>query len=120
MSVPGYEVSGALEPRLSRRRGRRRPLRTGERVRKTITCRDFVDFLADYLAGELKPDLRAAFDDHLARCPGCVSYMNSYRDTGEAARLAYADPEALLPEDVPEDLVLAVLAARAQAGDEQT
>ena len=36
-----------------------------------MTCREFADFMADYLTGELSEAIRAAFDHHLALCPNC-------------------------------------------------
>jgi anti-sigma factor RsiW len=75
-----------------------------------LSCREFVEFLDDYLAGALPPEQRAAFDAHLAQCPSCVAYMNSYR---AAVRLGRAALEAAtLPPDVPEQLVRAILEAR--------
>lgn len=77
-----------------------------------VTCREFVEFLAEYLAGELDDQARSAFDWHLARCPSCVAYMNTYRETRELARAALGQPDAPVPEQVPEDLLRAILAAR--------
>ena len=96
--------AAALRPRPL---DRRRPLSQG------LTCREFVEFLADYLAGALPPAQRDAFDGHLALCPSCVAYLNTYR---QAIRLGH---EALRPaddelgeQDAPEELVRAVLEAR--------
>lgn len=77
-----------------------------------MTCRELVEFLADYLSGELPPETRGAFEDHLAHCPSCVVYLNTYRDTRELAKAALESPDAALPDDVPEDLVRAILEAR--------
>jgi anti-sigma factor RsiW len=77
-----------------------------------MTCREFIDFLMDYLDGQLPADQRAVFDAHMAECPACVDYLNSYRQSVEACRAACecADDESL-PE-APEQLVQAILAAR--------
>jgi anti-sigma factor RsiW len=77
-----------------------------------VTCRTFVEFLMDYLSGDLDAAQRDAFDRHVADCVACVAYMNTYRETIELGKAAFKDPEAPVPEDVPEDLVKAVLAAR--------
>src|SRR5207253_1420073 len=37
-----------------------------------LTCRDFIEFLAAYLGGELSPEERATFEAHPAECPDCV------------------------------------------------
>lgn len=83
---------------------------------QVVTCREFVEFLADYLSGELKRETRAAFDFHLSHCPSCVIYMNTYRLTQQLARAAVETPDAPVPQEVPEDLVRAILAARGSRG----
>jgi predicted anti-sigma-YlaC factor YlaD len=81
-------------------------------VRATMTCRELVEFLADYLNGDLPSETCRAFEDHLAHCPSCVVYLNTYRETAVLAKAALEGAEATLPDDVPEDLVQAILAAR--------
>jgi len=81
-------------------------------VSATLTCRDFVEFLADYVADELEPEVRTSFDDHLAHCPSCVVYLHTYRDTRLLARAALQGPRAPVPGEVPEALVRAILEAR--------
>ena len=76
------------------------------------TCRELIDFLADYREGLLGPTERASFDRHLARCPDCVAYLESYERTAALARLAAGSPDAEPPGDVPAELVAAVLSAR--------
>lgn len=77
-----------------------------------MTCRDFADFLADYLAGELPQDILASFDAHIAVCPNCVRYLAQYRETIVFGRQAFRDLDADVTSDVPEDLIAAILAAR--------
>jgi anti-sigma factor RsiW len=77
-----------------------------------MTCREFADFLMDYLNGDLASDVRAAFDRHLSLCPNCVAYLSGYKATVELGRRAFADDEAEVAADVPEDLVKAILDAR--------
>lgn len=74
-----------------------------------MTCRDFADFLLDYVEGQLAPEVHRAFDGHMAICPDCVRYLRHYTETVKAGRLAMADE---LPADVPESLVSAILRAR--------
>jgi len=40
-----------------------------------MTCRELVDFLMDYLNGELGGGERETFDEHLTICPACVDYI---------------------------------------------
>jgi anti-sigma factor RsiW len=77
-----------------------------------MTCREFADFMADYLTGELMPDQRARFDRHLAACPTCVTYLKGYEATIRLGRAAFDEPEAPVPDTVPESLVNAILKAR--------
>ncbi len=49
-----------------------------------VTCKHFIlDFLADYLDSKLSPETVAELERHLAICPPCVAYMNTYKRTRE-------------------------------------
>lgn len=76
-----------------------------------ITCREFVEFLDDYVSRVLPEAARMAFDAHLAACPSCVAYMKTYQATVRAGRAVLTPRETPVPADVPEELVRAVLAA---------
>jgi len=77
-----------------------------------VTCRDLVGFLGAYLDGELADDVGRRFDAHLAACAECAAYVHAYAETVRVAQGAFADRDAPVPADVPEDLVQAILAAR--------
>jgi anti-sigma factor RsiW len=77
-----------------------------------MTCRELADFLMDYLTEDLPPDIRQDFDRHLARCPNCVAYLETYRLTIEMGRRAFDDGAADPDMAVPPELVRAILAAR--------
>jgi anti-sigma factor RsiW len=78
-----------------------------------MTCREFVDFLMEYLEGGLEPQARTTFEDHMDDCPACVTYLDTYRETVQLGRQILCDPpDSPVPDDVPEDLVAAILAAR--------
>lgn len=79
-----------------------------------MTCRTFADFMGDYLAGELAADTLAAFEHHLSLCPNCQRYLEGYRATVKLGKAAFDDPAAAVPSTVPEQLVQAILAARAR------
>ena len=79
-----------------------------------VTCREIADFMADYLSGEIAPELRQPFDHHLSLCVNCQRYLASYRETVSLGRRAFEDDDAAVPAEVPEDLVKAILAARVQ------
>jgi anti-sigma factor RsiW len=77
-----------------------------------MTCREVSDFLGDYMDGELLPDVRSRFEAHLLLCPTCAAYVRSYAEARRLARVSGSVLEQqLLPEDVPEDLVTAILAS---------
>lgn len=77
-----------------------------------MTCREFADFIMDYLGGQLPADRREPFERHLSRCHGCHEYLTQYKDTVAAGRLAFQNPDDDASNEVPEDLIKAVLAAR--------
>lgn len=78
---------------------------------RSLTCEELIDFLSGYIEGELDADVRERFDAHLAICPACVDYLESYRATVRVAS-ATREAEAELPGDAPEELIRAVLASR--------
>jgi anti-sigma factor RsiW len=80
-------------------------MRLGEKV----TCREFIEFLADYLDGELPPERHEIFQAHLGLCDACVDYLRTYEDTVLLTKATADDP---VPEEVPDTLVKAILAAR--------
>jgi anti-sigma factor RsiW len=62
-------------------------------------------FIADYIDGTLPPETLADFEHHLDVCASCVAYLRSYRTT-----IALAEGTRVVPENVPEELVSAILA----------
>jgi anti-sigma factor RsiW len=77
-----------------------------------VTCREFADFLADYLSGELSPATQSQFEQHLSVCPNCVSYLTAYKLTVTLGKRAFEAEDDVVRRDVPEGLVQAILAAR--------
>ena len=77
-----------------------------------INCKQFESFLVDYLEGDLSDRQRAIFEFHLKICRECRDYLAAYGRTIEIGKAVFADPSADLPDDVPDDLVKAVLEAR--------
>ncbi len=76
-----------------------------------LTCREFADFIMAYLDGDLPEAQREAFQEHIGICPPCVHYLDSYKETIRLGCLC-RDGEGPPPEDAPEALVEAILAAR--------
>jgi anti-sigma factor RsiW len=78
-----------------------------------MNCREFSEFLHEYLFGDLPADERAEFEKHLAECPWCVAYLESYKTTIQLEKAAAAMSEdAPPPADAPEELIRAILRAR--------
>jgi anti-sigma factor RsiW len=80
-----------------------------------MNCREFVEFLWRYTEDDLAPAERVIFDDHLARCPHCVKYLQSYQETIRIGKAALTPSEGTVPAEVPEDLIKAILASRSKA-----
>jgi len=82
-----------------------------------LTCKELLDFLSDYMEGELADVQRAEFDRHLAVCPSCLNYLETFKATivlGKASLCAADDDPP--PPEVPEQLIQAILAARKKSG----
>jgi len=78
---------------------------------ETLTCRDVIGFLLDYLEEALDPDTLAEFERHLQDCPACRAYLRTYdrsrRLVGEVGRVEM--PQEL--KDRLRDLLLGRLSA---------
>ncbi len=85
---------------------------------RDISCREFIDFVWAYLSGEVTDEERREFEYHLAQCVSCVSYMNTYKESLRLAKLAFHPDEEPVPDEVPEERIAAVLAARRSPGGE--
>jgi anti-sigma factor RsiW len=77
-----------------------------------VTCREFTDFIIDYVSGELPSDVSVAFERHIANCPDCHTYLTQYQTTIATGRQAFADDNDDVPDDVPEALIQAILRSR--------
>lgn len=74
------------------------------------TCEEVLTFLWAYLDGELEEGKRQEFDYHLSRCESCTAYLETYKTTIVLERAA-ASQEGTAPDELPDELVHAVLAA---------
>jgi anti-sigma factor RsiW len=81
-----------------------------------MTCKEFIGFLHEYLEGELPASERALFEEHLALCVSCVNYLSNYRDTMRLAKASVRESDEPVPDEVPEELISAILAARKAGG----
>jgi anti-sigma factor RsiW len=46
-----------------------------------MTCQELVELVTDYLEDALPPEDAARFEEHLAACPGCETYLEQVRST---------------------------------------
>ena len=75
-----------------------------------LSCQRIADFLGEYFDATLAAPQRREFERHLAVCPPCIQYLESYKTTVALARLAKGEAG----EPPPEALIQAILAARRQ------
>lgn len=75
-----------------------------------MKCRDCIVFLADYIAEELPGETRETFEAHLVLCDNCRVFLDQYRQTIVAERIAIEAGDAPTTR-LPEDLVRAILSA---------
>jgi anti-sigma factor RsiW len=77
-----------------------------------MNCREFLDFLMDYLEGELPRAQVLTFESHMGDCPQCVTYLDTYRETVRLGKEVLCPPDGSIPDEAPADLVDSILAAR--------
>ena len=71
------------------------------------TCREVIDFVADYILSELDQETRIRFEYHLGFCSSCRAYLETYRQTMTLERCVKRGDT-----NFPQELVQSILAAR--------
>lgn len=66
-----------------------------------MTCREVAELLIDFVGGDLPPEVLAHLRQHLAKCPPCVAYIDTYQITIKLTRHL---PDAPMPEALMERL----------------
>ena len=61
-----------------------------------LSCQELVELVTEYLEGALPPELHARFDQHIAHCTGCQTYLAQMRATIRAT--GSLTPGAVSPE----------------------
>lgn len=72
-----------------------------------LTCKEFDDFLTDFVDGNLPLRQRLSMHMHLSLCKDCRDFVEEYRRALHLGRSACRTDESL--GEVPEALVQAVL-----------
>ena len=85
-----------------------------KRVHGMITCKEFEDFVLRYCENELTDRQRSLFERHISICRECREYLVAYQRAMEVSRAAFLSSDDPVPDDVPEDLIKAILKAREQ------
>jgi len=67
-----------------------------------LACREIVELVTDYLEGRMPAEERTRFEQHLAICSGCRTYLEQIRQT--IAAVGAAREEDIAPE-AREDLL---------------
>lgn len=70
------------------------------RLSDSLTCKELVEIVTDYLEGQLSCGERARFEEHVAGCDNCTIYFDQIRRiTRAGASLAdtFVAREALAP-----------------------
>jgi len=80
--------------------------------RGMLNCRQIEDFIDDYLDESMAWRKRALFRSHLLMCRECRSYIDAYKRAVALGKNVFSDGDGPPPEDVPEELVKAILDAR--------
>ncbi len=65
------------------------------------TCRELLDYVSDYIDGELEASVCAEVEAHLASCPNCRIMVDTVRKT---ITLYHSQASAGLPSDVQDRL----------------
>lgn len=76
-----------------------------------LACGEVITFLFEYLADEVEEARKYEFDRHLAVCPSCRNYLDSYRETLLLVRSSGQLAEVEIPA-LPQHLVDAIVRAR--------
>ena len=77
-----------------------------------LTCKEFDDFMVDYLDQGLPVWQKFMCWLHVKMCRECANFVREYHRTIALGQMTYDDPDEPLPDSVPEELVEAALAHR--------
>ena len=77
-----------------------------------LTCKQFDEFMVDYLDDGLPVWQKFMCWLHVRMCRECAYFVLQYRKTVALGKNAFESPDDRVPDSVPEDLVKAALAHR--------
>lgn len=79
---------------------------------RMITCREFNDFIYDYIEGALSEKQTVLFQRHMRACPSCRNFLKTYIATYKAENQIFPYVDIEVPDRVPQDLIDAILDVR--------
>ena len=77
-----------------------------------LTCKEFDDFMVDYLDGDLTVWQKFMCWLHVKMCRECAHFIQKYQKVIKLGRSAFDTPDDPVPDSVPEELIEAALAHR--------
>ncbi len=77
-----------------------------------LTCREFDDFMVDYLGDGLPAWQKFVCWLHVKVCRECTHFVREYQRTIALGKTAFDDLDDQVPDAVPEELIKAALAHR--------
>lgn len=77
-----------------------------------LTCKEFDDFMVDYLDGDLTVWQKFMCWLHVKMCRECAHFIQQYQKVIKLGRSAFDTPDDPVPDSVPEELIEAALAHR--------
>jgi len=78
-----------------------------------VTCQQLVELVTDYFEGALGESTVSRVEEHLARCEGCVTYVDQMNATLAALRRLPSEP---LPDELRDAMALALAASGCSNG----
>ncbi len=77
-----------------------------------LTCKEFDDFMVDYLEGGLPIWKKYMCWLHVKMCRECAYFIQQYRRVIALGQRAFDSPDNAVPDSVPDELVKAAMAHR--------
>ena len=77
-----------------------------------LTCKEFDQFMVDYLDGRLPAWQNAVCWVHIKMCRECAYFVRQYRRAIALGKCAFDSPDDALPDSVPEELIKVALTLR--------
>jgi anti-sigma factor RsiW len=62
------------------------PERNNTDNKTSLSCKEVTALIMEYLNGNISRDVAVAFEAHLAECPDCKAFLNTYKKTVELTR----------------------------------